>query len=197
MVTSGAKGGSSPRPTSPKKRLKAESIIENKPIRESQIFIAIPSVWVFLSIPFILLIAFGGINLYLNWEHHYRKISDLFDAEELFEGVDFVNLTLLPGGQNDFHPEFPDYLKIEAMNMKAIVTSCHMLEYTGGENPLEDRPRHVRSASGLIWTHHDQLAVLQDDVNFLALVDMKELDQNYLSHYRSLNFSSISCKINF
>jgi hypothetical protein len=195
----------STQPTSPKKKKKSteqhheykENKFEEDTIRNSRSSMDSPisSFWLFLSVPFILALAFGAINLYLNWEHHYRRISDLFDAEELFEGVDFVNLTLLPGGQNDFHPEYPDHLRKDALNMKAVVTSCHMLEYTGGENPMEDRPRHVRSASGLIWTHHDQLAVLQDDVNFLALVDMKELDSKYLSHFRSLNFSLANRKI--
>lgn len=151
--------------------------------------------WLFLSIPFVLVIVFGGINVYLNWEHHYREISNLFDLEEYFEGVDIVHLTLLPGGQSEFHPEFPEDLRSKADQMKAVVTSCHMLEYTGGENPSEDRPPHVRSASGLVWTHHDQLAVLQDDVNFLALVDIKELKQNYLSHHHNLNLTLAMRKI--
>jgi hypothetical protein len=145
--------------------------------------------WLFVSIPFVLLSVFGGLNVYLNWEHHYREISNFFDLDEFFDGVDIVHLTLLPGGQSEFHPEFPDDLREKADQMKAIVTSCHMLEYTGGENPSEDRPPHVRSASGLVWTHHDQLAVLQDDVNFLALVDIKELKHNYLSHYHNVNLT--------
>src|SRR5690348_6229765 len=33
----------------------------------------------------------------------------------------------------------------------------------------EDRPRHVRAASGLAWTA-GRLAVIQDDVAFIALV---------------------------
>lgn len=44
------------------------------------------------------------------------------------------------------------------------------MRYATGANPRLDRPAHVRAASGLAWVGA-RLAVLQDDANFLALVD--------------------------
>jgi hypothetical protein len=44
------------------------------------------------------------------------------------------------------------------------------LVYEGGADPALDRPAHVRAASGLARVG-DRVAVVQDDANFLALVD--------------------------
>jgi hypothetical protein len=44
------------------------------------------------------------------------------------------------------------------------------LRYRDGADASLDRPAHVRSASGICWLGHE-LAVIQDDAAFLALVD--------------------------
>ena len=52
----------------------------------------------------------------------------------------------------------------------ARVTRCIPMTYAAGADPSADRPAHVRAASGLAW-FGDRLAVVQDDANFIALVD--------------------------
>ncbi len=44
------------------------------------------------------------------------------------------------------------------------------LRYTAGAEHAFDRPAHVRAGSGLAWVG-ERLAVVQDDANFIALVD--------------------------
>lgn len=44
------------------------------------------------------------------------------------------------------------------------------LRYAAGADAALDRPAHVRAGSGLAWVG-DRLAVVQDDANFIALVD--------------------------
>ena len=44
------------------------------------------------------------------------------------------------------------------------------LRYADGADVALDRPAHVRAGSGLAWVG-DRLAVVQDDANFIALVD--------------------------
>ena len=44
------------------------------------------------------------------------------------------------------------------------------MRYVGGADPTSDRPAHVRAASGIAWVGAT-LAVIQDDANFIALVD--------------------------
>lgn len=44
------------------------------------------------------------------------------------------------------------------------------LRYADGADAATDRPAHVRAASGLAWVG-DRLAIVQDDANFIALVD--------------------------
>ncbi|MBW2453316.1 MAG: hypothetical protein JRI68_02345 [Deltaproteobacteria bacterium] len=55
-------------------------------------------------------------------------------------------------------------------NLSARVIRRRPLRYSEGADPVEDRPPHVRSGSGLAWVGK-KLAVLQDDANFVALVD--------------------------
>ena len=50
-----------------------------------------------------------------------------------------------------------------------IVRRVH-LHYSGVADPSLDRPEHVRAGSGLAWIG-SQLAVVQDDANFVAVVD--------------------------
>ena len=52
---------------------------------------------------------------------------------------------------------------------RAVVTARHPLLYEGDGDSARDRPRHVRAGSGLAWVG-TQLAVVQDDTNFVALV---------------------------
>ncbi len=54
--------------------------------------------------------------------------------------------------------------------LAAVVVSRAPLLYLEGPDPDEDRPAHVRAASGLAWVG-DELAVVQDDAGFLALHD--------------------------
>lgn len=44
------------------------------------------------------------------------------------------------------------------------------MRYAAGVDPSLDRPGHIRAGSGLAWVG-DRLAVVQDDANFIALVD--------------------------
>lgn len=44
------------------------------------------------------------------------------------------------------------------------------MRYAGGADSAHDRPAHVRAASGIAWLGN-QLAVIQDDAGFVALVD--------------------------
>lgn len=55
-------------------------------------------------------------------------------------------------------------------NLAAIVVKSTPLLYRGGALPEIDRPAHVRSASGIAWTGSGFI-VVQDDANFIALVD--------------------------
>lgn len=55
--------------------------------------------------------------------------------------------------------------------LRARVVRRMPLLYRQGADPATDRPPHVRAGSGLAWTG-DRLAVVQDDANFLALIDV-------------------------
>lgn len=55
-------------------------------------------------------------------------------------------------------------------NLRARVVRSFPLLYTEGANPALDRPAHVRAGSGIAWVG-GMLAVVQDDANFIALVD--------------------------
>ncbi|HEX2188451.1 MAG TPA: hypothetical protein VHG51_06105 [Longimicrobiaceae bacterium] len=54
--------------------------------------------------------------------------------------------------------------------LSARVVSRTPLLYEEGADPGEDRPPHVRAGSSLAWVD-GRLAVVQDDANFVALVD--------------------------
>lgn len=53
----------------------------------------------------------------------------------------------------------------------ACLSRRRPLYYTSGADPREDRPAHVRAGSGLCW-FAGKLCVVQDDANFLALLDL-------------------------
>ena len=57
-----------------------------------------------------------------------------------------------------------------ASGLRAVVTSRRPLLYAAGGDFHADRPAHVRAASSLAWIN-DQIAIVQDDANFVALVD--------------------------
>jgi hypothetical protein len=54
--------------------------------------------------------------------------------------------------------------------LAATVVERRPLWYCAGADAALDRPAHVRAGSSLAWLE-GRLAVLQDDANFLALVD--------------------------
>jgi hypothetical protein len=56
--------------------------------------------------------------------------------------------------------------------LSARVVSNRKLYYAEGPSPALDRPGHARAGSGLAW-FGDRLALIQDDANFLALIDPK------------------------
>ena len=64
-------------------------------------------------------------------------------------------------------------------SLSARVLSRFPMRYTDGPQPRDDRPGHVRAASGLAWLpialaerpRGETLAVIQDDAAFVALVD--------------------------
>lgn len=64
---------------------------------------------------------------------------------------------------------------VVAAGTPLTVTSLGPLRYTEGADAALDRPAHVRAASGAAFVRTPQglrLAVVQDDANFLALVDV-------------------------
>lgn len=54
--------------------------------------------------------------------------------------------------------------------LKAVIVSRRKLRYRDGADKTLDRPAHVRAASGLAWVS-GRLAAVQDDTNFIALID--------------------------
>jgi hypothetical protein len=58
-------------------------------------------------------------------------------------------------------------------SLEARVTGCLAMVYEEGPSDEEDRPPHVRAASGLS-AFREYLAVIQDDANWLALVDSEQ-----------------------
>ncbi|HTK56271.1 MAG TPA: hypothetical protein VL295_05560 [Gemmatimonadales bacterium] len=54
--------------------------------------------------------------------------------------------------------------------LAAVVVAQQPLFYAEGADPALDRPAHVRAGSSLAWVPGG-IAVLQDDANFLAIVD--------------------------
>jgi hypothetical protein len=56
------------------------------------------------------------------------------------------------------------------LNLSAQIVRTFPLLYSQGSAPGLDRPAHVRSASGIAWVK-SYFVVVQDDANFIALVD--------------------------
>lgn len=64
-------------------------------------------------------------------------------------------------------------LRVIARNdpaLRARVVRTQAMVYADGADPCIDRPAHVRAGSGTAW-HRGRLVVIQDDANFVALVD--------------------------
>jgi hypothetical protein len=59
---------------------------------------------------------------------------------------------------------------IEEPRWKARVIARHEMTYRDGPSDKDDRPPHVRAASGLS-AFREWIAVIQDDANWLALID--------------------------
>ena len=57
--------------------------------------------------------------------------------------------------------------------LTARIVARSPLRYATGADATLDRPAHVRAGSSLAWVG-DRLAVVQDDANFLALVDPRD-----------------------
>ncbi len=57
--------------------------------------------------------------------------------------------------------------------LDVIVRSPRALRYIAGEDPALDRPGHVRAASSIGFVG-SRLAIVQDDANFIALVDPRD-----------------------
>ena len=55
---------------------------------------------------------------------------------------------------------------------EAVVTDCVDMLYSNGADPAIDRPDHLRAASSMQWISDKRLAILQDDANVIALVDI-------------------------
>lgn len=61
----------------------------------------------------------------------------------------------------------------EDPRLAARVVAHWPLNYAAGADATVDRPAHVRAGSSLAWAG-DRLVVVQDDANFLALVDPRD-----------------------
>jgi hypothetical protein len=64
--------------------------------------------------------------------------------------------------------------------LRARVVRTTPLLYADGADPALDRPAHVRAGSGIAWIG-GLLAVVQDDANFIALVDPESCDVRSLT----------------
>src|SRR5260221_13964174 len=54
--------------------------------------------------------------------------------------------------------------------MRARITADRELVYDGAEAPAADRPKHVRTGSGIAWAG-EKMVLIQDDADCLALID--------------------------
>lgn len=61
-------------------------------------------------------------------------------------------------------------LALSDQSLIARMVNSTSLLYEGGAIPELDRPAHVRAASGIAWVN-DYFAIVQDDTNFVAIVD--------------------------
>jgi len=72
----------------------------------------------------------------------------------------------------------------------AVVGQCKKLWYTGGADARVDRPHNLRAASSITWTKHNQLVLVQDDVNFIGFVDF-DLNQDGTLRDEHMDLKSI------
>jgi hypothetical protein len=59
---------------------------------------------------------------------------------------------------------------VEDGSLRARIVRRVPMHYAGGADATTDRPAHVRAASSMAWVG-SRVALVQDDVNFVALVD--------------------------
>ena len=57
--------------------------------------------------------------------------------------------------------------------LTCTVEQCVDLVYSTGSSSKLDRPDHLRAASSMQWISETRLAIMQDDLNFIALVDIE------------------------
>lgn len=57
--------------------------------------------------------------------------------------------------------------------LNLTVSTCVDLLYSHGADESLDRPSYLRAASSMQWINENRLAVVQDDSNFIAILDIK------------------------
>jgi hypothetical protein len=65
-------------------------------------------------------------------------------------------------------------------SLRAVITSRRAVHYALGSDIAEDRPAHVRAASSLAWID-GRIALVQDDANFVALIDTEGADAHVIA----------------
>lgn len=72
------------------------------------------------------------------------------------------------------------YKAVRDPSLKATVLNTTPLFYSLGADPSIDRSAHVRAGSSLSW-FGDFLAIVQDDANFLVLINPSDLQVNFIA----------------
>ena len=86
--------------------------------------------------------------------------------------VDYDYATTTTTGRKSVAPSPPVVSSRLDPDFAATVFECVDMLYTGGEDLTIDRPNHLRAASSMQWITDSRLAIVQDDSNFIALVDI-------------------------
>lgn len=80
----------------------------------------------------------------------------------------------------------------------AIVEQCSQLFYSSGSDESQDRPAFLRATSGLSWNKYGQLVVVQDDVNFVGIIDLDVTSEAFeVIQVKSLSLPKINGKRQF
>ena len=74
-------------------------------------------------------------------------------------------------------------------DVSARVENCISMYYTNGEDKILDRPAHLRAASSMQWITPTRLAVLQDDLNFIGLLDINITPDNHVHVRRAFSLA--------
>lgn len=75
-------------------------------------------------------------------------------------------------------------------DLSCTVLECVDMIYTNGADPTVDRPSHLRAASSMQWITESRLAIVQDDSNFIALVDIDYNDDTTTETSSSLRIQN-------